>query len=243
MINKNLLQSTISKYYLGDLHKSVKWRIKDDSLTVYAQSEGLVCRTILNTFPVQDSDIGVFDTDKLVKLLSITNGDLLMSLSGNGALKNVMYIEDANFNLTYTLADPLAIGKTSWVTDPEFDVELELDEEDITHLIKAKGALDAASVLVKTTENLDGSLVCDFMFSPEAIEDNYSNKISYQIKGKIKEEGMRLPFNALKFSEILKNNKDMDTAKLSISPNGMMKIEFSSEHIESVYYLLRNELN
>ena len=43
---------------------------------------------------------------------------------------------------------------------------LELDEEDITHLIKAKGALDAASVLVKTTENLDGSLVCDFMFSP-----------------------------------------------------------------------------
>ena len=104
MINKNLLQSTISKYYLGDLHKSVKWRIKDDSLTVYAQSEGLVCKTVLKTFPVQDSDIGVFDTDKLVKLLSITNGDLLMSLSGNGALKNVMYIEDANFNLTYTLS-------------------------------------------------------------------------------------------------------------------------------------------
>ena len=27
----------------------------------------------------------------------------------------------------------------------------------------------------------------------------------------------------------------MDTAKLSIAPNGMMKMEFSSEHIESVY--------
>ena len=54
---------------------------------------------------------------------------------------------------------------------------------------------------------------------------------------------MRLPFNALKFSEILKNNKDMDTAKLSIASNGMMKIHFISENIESTYYLLRNELN
>jgi hypothetical protein len=243
MINRNLLQSTISKYFLGDLHKSVKWRIKDNTLTVYAQSEGLVCKTLLNKFPVQDSEIGVFDTDKLVKLLSITNGDLLMSLSGNKALKNVMYIEDANFNLTYTLADPLAIGKTSWVTDPEFDVELDLSDDDISHLIKAKGALDATSVLIKTTENLNGTLVCEFMFSPEAIEDNYSNKISYQIQGNIKEEGMRLPFNALKFSEILKNNKDMTTAKLFIANSGMMKMEFTSEHIESTYYLLRNELN
>ena len=243
MINRNLLQSTISKYFLGDLHKSVKWRIKDNTLTVYAQSEGLVCKTLLNKFPVQDSEIGVFDTDKLVKLLSITNGDLLMSLSGNKALKNVMYIEDANFNLTYTLADPLAIGKTSWVTDPEFDVELDLSDDDISYLIKAKGALDATSVLIKTTENLNGTLVCEFMFSPEAIEDNYSNKISYQIQGNIKEEGMRLPFNALKFSEILKNNKDMTTAKLFIANSGMMKMEFTSEHIESTYYLLRNELN
>ena len=105
MVNKSTLTSVISKYYLNGLNNQVKWRIKDDSLTVYAQSEGLVCKTVLNTFPVQDSDIGVFDTDKLVKLLSITNGDLLMSLSGNGALKNVMYIEDANFNLTYTLAE------------------------------------------------------------------------------------------------------------------------------------------
>lgn len=241
MINKSLLQSAISKYYLNDLHKSVKWRIKNNSLTVYAQSEGLVCRVVLNSFPLQDSEIGVFDTDKLVKLLSITNGELLLNLVGQREIYNTLNIEDQNFNLTYTLSDPLTIGKTSWTEDIDYEVVLDLSNEDITHLIKSKTALDAESVVITTTSDFDGNKVCEFTFSPESIDESYSNKISYQISGEIKEDNIYLPFNADKFNKILSNNKDSENSKLSLSKKGMMKLEFNTPEINSVYYLLRNE--
>tara|TARA_B100001093_G_scaffold461360_1_gene475755 strand:- start:878 stop:1609 length:732 start_codon:yes stop_codon:yes gene_type:complete len=241
MINKSLLQSTISKYYLNDLHKSVKWRIKDNTLTVYAQSEGLVCRVVLNNFPLHDSEIGVFDTDKLVKLLSITNGELLLNLIGQRSVYNTLNIEDQNFNLTYTLSDPLTIGKTSWTEDVEYEVILDLSSEDLVHLIKSKTALDAESVVISTTSDFDKNKICEFTFSPESIDESYSNKISYQISGDIKEENINLPFNADKFNKILSNNKDSEYSKLSLSKKGMMKIEFTTAEINSVYYLLRNE--
>ena len=241
MINKNLLQSAISKYYLNDLHKAVKWRIKDNQLTVYAQSEGLVCRVVLDNFPLHDSEIGVFDTDKLVKLLSITNGELLLNLQGQREIYNILNIQDQSFNLTYTLSDPLTIGKTSWAEDPDYEVICDLSREDINHLIKAKTALDAESVVINTTSDFDGNKVCELIFSPESIDESYSNKISYQISGDVKEDGISVPFNASKFGKILSCNKDSEYSKLSLSKKGMMKLEFSAPEVNSVYYLLRNE--
>ena len=79
MINKSTLQSFISKYYLGGLHNQVKWRVKDNQLIVYAGSPGRVCKTQLDIFEFEDSELGIFDTNKLLKLISVTNGDLLLS--------------------------------------------------------------------------------------------------------------------------------------------------------------------
>jgi hypothetical protein len=40
MINKTTLTSVISKYYLNGLNNQVKWRIKDNQLTVYSGDNG-----------------------------------------------------------------------------------------------------------------------------------------------------------------------------------------------------------
>ena len=80
MVNKTTLTSVISKYYLNGLNNQVKWRIKDNQLTVYAGENGRVCKVIHNNFNLEDSELGVFDTHKLSKLLSITNGELNISL-------------------------------------------------------------------------------------------------------------------------------------------------------------------
>ena len=80
MISKNLLTSAVSKYYLNGLNNQVKWRIKDNTLTIYAGEKGRVCKVHLNDFSLEEGEIGIFDTDKLLKLISITNGDLLIKL-------------------------------------------------------------------------------------------------------------------------------------------------------------------
>tara|TARA_B100001094_G_C18186626_1_gene804216 strand:- start:1253 stop:1975 length:723 start_codon:yes stop_codon:yes gene_type:complete len=240
MINKNTLQSFISKYYINGLNNQVKWRIKDNTLTVYAGESGRVCKVVLSEFNFEDCEIGVFDTNKLIKLLSITNGDLLLSSEKQGELHTKLNISDANFELSYALADTLIMGKSPWYNDPEegFEIELSLVREEVDNLIKAKNALnDVDNMLVQSSKDLDGNIVCEFLFGDNT---GFSNKIEYQLQGTITDESIKLPFNSDIFKDILNANKDIDTCSIKISKKGMMKLSFEGG-INSIYYIARNE--
>ena len=91
-------------------------------------------------------------------------------------------------------------------------------------------------MLVTTTKNLDGEDVCEFVFGDES---GHNNKITYQILGNIKEEGLKLPFNSDMFKTILHSNKDMGGGKLTLSSMGLMGFKFESEDINSEYFMLR----
>ena len=240
MINKNVLQSVISKYYLNGLNNQVKWRIKDNTLTIYAGDKGRVCKVYLNDFNLADGELGIFDTDKLSKLISITSGELSISLEKIKSVYTKMNVADLNFDLTYSLADILILGKTTWYEDPEeWEIELDLQMEDVDHLIKAKNALsDINNMLITTTQDFDGNNVCEFIFGDNT---GFSNKITYQIVGKITESELSIPFDSDVFKSILNSNKDMDSGTLKLSKKGMIKLEFKSDLIESVYYVARNE--
>ena len=67
MISKNILQSFISKYYLNGNFSQVKWRVEDNTLTVYAGGGGKACKVYLNNFSFENCELGIFDTQKLSK--------------------------------------------------------------------------------------------------------------------------------------------------------------------------------
>lgn len=241
MISKNQLTSIISKYYLNGLNNQVKWRIKDNQLTIYAGEAGRVCKIVHENFPLEDAELGVFDTHKLSKLISITNGDLMISLEKMKAIYTKIHIQDSNFDLTYSLADTLILGKNTYYDDPEegYEIVLNLSPEDIDHLIKAKNALtDVNNMLITTTKDFDNNNVCEFIFGDST---GYSNKISYQMNGDIKETGISIPYDSDIFKDILNSNKDQISGVLSLSKLGILKLNFSSENIYSEYYIARNE--
>jgi hypothetical protein len=241
MISKSQLSSVISKYYLNGLNNQVKWRIKDNTLTIYAGEAGRVCKVVAENFPLEDAELGVFDTNKLNKLLSITNGDLIISLEKIKAVYTKMHIQDSNFDLTYSLADTLILGKNVWYEDPEdLDIDIILEPEDIDHLIKAKNALgDIDNMLITTTTDFDSNNICEFIFGDNT---GFSNKITYQVNnGKIEKNDLSIPFNSDIFKDILNNNKDQSFCTLKLSNTGILKIEFESESIKSEYFVARNE--
>lgn len=240
MISKNVLQSVIAKYYLNGLNNQVKWRIKDKALTIYAGEKGRVCKVHLNDFDIEDSELGIFDTDKLSKLLSITSGELSLSLEKIKSVYTKMHIADLNFDLTYSLADILILGKTTWYEDPEtWEIDIDLQMEDVDHLIKAKNALsDVNNMLITTTQDFDGNNICEFVFGDNT---GFSNKITYQLNGDIKEDNLSIPFDSDIFKSILNSNKNMSKGNLKLSNKGMIKLTFNSDDIESVYYIARNE--
>jgi hypothetical protein len=238
MINKILIQSIINKYYLG-LNESVKWVIKDNTLTIdfMTPTKDVIGSVSCDAFGLEDSKLAIYDTKKLQSLISICSGDLLLELTKNNALNTKLRISDLNFNLTYALSDPLLIGKVGTVNDADWVVELKLEVEDISNLIKAKSALALVdNMIVTTTTNLDNEDVVEFVFGDES---GHNNKIAYQMSGVIKEQNMKLPFNSDMLKTILSANKDMEGGKLYLSSMGLMKLEFSNDGISSEYFMVR----
>ena len=238
MINKLDFQSIVNKYYLGE-NESVKWVIKDNHLTIdfMSPNQEVIGKVQCLDFPLQDSELAIFDTKKLTSLINITSGKLLLELEQQKAIFTKLKISDENFNLTYALSDPFLFGKVGTVNEQEYDISLMLEVEDVEALIKAKSALlGVDNMKINTTRDIEDELVCKFIFGDE---DGHNNKITYQIKGEIGEEDLNLPFNSNMFKNILYANKDMEKGILKISSTGLMCLEFKSNKVLSEYYMIR----
>jgi hypothetical protein len=240
MINKITLQSIINKYYLGEI-ESVKWEIEDKTLTINFMSANkeVIGSLTHSNFDLEDSDLAIFDTKKLQNLLSITSADVLLELEKTHKIYTKLLISDNDFNLSYALADLLLISKVGTVNEPEWDVNINLEKEHISNLVKAKSALAEIDNMVITTElDLNKELMCKFTFGDE---QGHNNKITYQLYGDITDSNIELPFNSNLFKTILNVNKDLDSGTLRISSKGLMKLEFVSGDTFCEYYLVRKE--
>ena len=187
MINKLTIQSIINKYYLG-VNEAVKWVVEDNELGInfMTPTKDVIGSVSCKNFQLENSKLAIYDTKKLSSLINICNGDLLLELEKNNAIYTKLKISDLNFNLNYALSDPLLIGRVGEVTIPDWVVELDLTSEDIDNIIRAKSALSQIdNMLVTTTTNLDNEDVVEFVFGDES---GHNNKITYQIKGDIKEK-------------------------------------------------------
>ena len=74
-MEKQLLTSVIEKYYLGGIHEKVKWTIKDKKVTILftSQTKDLAGSIEAPNFDIEDCTLGIYDTNKLLKLVNITN--------------------------------------------------------------------------------------------------------------------------------------------------------------------------
>lgn len=242
MVSKNTLINFINKYYLGGVNNTVKWVIKDNVLQVNAGISGRTCQVKLKDFKFENTELGIFDTNKLLKLISVTQGELLVSTEKQKSLNTKLHIADLNYDVVYSLGDTLIMEKAPWYEVPrdEFSFEVDLTEH-FNNVIKGISVLsEVDNVIISTTTTDEGSTMCQMIFGDNT---GYSNKISYKMElSPISEVGeISLPFNSPIIKEILNNNKDATTAKMLVSPEGMIKFIFEADETESVYFVARNE--
>jgi hypothetical protein len=241
MISKTQLQSVIAKYHLGEIEK-VKWEIQNNQLQInfIAPSNVVLGSVKCDDFPIEEADLAIYNTKKLSNLISICNGDLLLEIEKQREMLLKLNISDMNFNLSYALSDPLLIKKVGRAKPVEgWYVELELGSEEISNILRAKGAMsEIDNFLVTTTKDLDGQDVCEFIFGDEI---GHNNKITYQLQGEINKEDMKIKYNSNMLKTILNANKDMDEGKFKISNQGLMYFNFKDDTIESEYYMVPQE--
>ena len=239
MIARSLLSSLISKYYLGT-NESVKWIINDNHLEInfVSPSKDVIGQVLCEDFQLENTVLPIYDTKKLSNLVSICQGNVLVEVEKVNTIATKLNLSDMHFNLTFALSDMLLIPRVGTVNEPdEWEVKIDLTSEDVSQLIRAKSALsDGDNMVFKTTNDLDGNLVCEIVFGDG---HGHSNKITYQLMGKVKEGGISIPFDSNMFKTILAANKDMESGTLKLAKGGLLQLKFNTENITSEYSMVR----
>lgn len=240
MIKKDKLQSIIQKYYLGKLIESVKWSVKNNKLIIRFMSptQDMLGQLECPEFQLEDVDFAVYDTTQLNKLLQVTSGELELKLTKTGKVISKLHIADLHFDLTYSLADIMLIPKVAEVDEQNnYEIKLDLDEDNIQSLIKAKTALiDGDNFIIESSLDNQGNNVILFTFGDDT---EYANKVTYSIQTDSQFSLGKIPFNSVHLKEILVANKDLDKGKIFINKEGLMKLMFEKDGFKTEYYMVR----
>jgi hypothetical protein len=240
MINKLDLVANIERYYLNGTVESVKWNVASNRLNIdfVSPNQDLVGHVECDV-ELEDGTLGIFNTSGLLKMLSVLDMDILVNVEKQHKVPTKLQIEDSNFSLQYSLADPFIIQTTPSINEPEYDIEFDIDSEFIMRFAKAKGALGSnvkEIFRIHTATNDEGNKQVKLILGEPT---SHSNKIEFTTEASFKEAHDRsLSFNSAYVKEILNASKDdMTEAKGYISVQGLLKIEMTNENGKAIYYL------
>lgn len=240
MINKNNLTSNIEKYYLNGIVESVKWNISGNTLntTFISPNQDLVGKMKCSV-ELEDGTIGIFNTSALLKMLSILDSDILVNVEKQHKTPIKLLIEDKNFSLQYSLADPSVIQNPPEIQEPEYDTTFPIDGEFISRFIKAKTALGSNTKDIVRISNRLNEMKNTEVKLVLGEPTSHSNKVEFTSVAKFYKPSVEdIPFNSLHIREILNANKnDIQEAMGYLSSEGLLKLEFKTETGTSIYYL------
>lgn len=243
MIDKLDLVSIISKYHLGGMVKAVRWNIKNNHLGIGFNSPSMemIGNLEYKDFPLEDATIAISDTTQLSKLVGITNGYLNLEFVKQNKLPIQLIIADNQYTLNYALADLMLFAEAGQLEqEPKYDVIAELDNESISAIVKAKQALvDTNTVVLRSSPNDDDEDRLEMCFAGNIA---FSNKVSFYLNEvEMKNRDLNENYDSNMIKEIMYANKDMPQGRMSVSAEGLMKLEFEDEKIKSTYYTVAKE--
>jgi hypothetical protein len=239
-MEKQLLTSVIEKYYLGGIHEKVKWTIKDKKVTILftSQTKDLAGSIEADEFDLEDCTIGVYDTNKLLKLIGITNQFIQLGVETKNGTSTKLSIADNEYDLVYHLADLRMMSTETMVLDEsqiDFNYLFTIDSDFIERYNKAKKALGSDEVKVQALINDSGDKGIYFTIGGKTSHDN---KVAFQTSTSTFEiPSPEFLYNADYLLEIFANNKGANGVGY-FDENGILKLEFVDEkEIKALYYL------
>ena len=130
MIKKLDLVENIEKYYLGGIVEGVKWNISNKKLHIdFVSPHQDLVGHIECDIDLADGVLGIFNTSALLKLLSILDMDILITIEQQFKTPVKLLIEDSNFSLQYSLADPYVIAPSPSIDEPEYEIVFPINAE------------------------------------------------------------------------------------------------------------------
>jgi hypothetical protein len=238
---KSSLETFIKKYNLNGNINGARWKVDAKAKTLVASGisddQQILFEVTLKEFSeLTDVVFGVYNTSKLKQMIGVLSDEVSVDLLTKKNRLATMSLTDSMIDVQYALAELAVIPeKPALKVTPEYNVEIDFNEDFINRFIKAKNALNDVDTFTLSMGK-NGKL----QMSIGHINANNSNKIIIVPPTKNEKDTVSEPihFNAKYLKEILVNNSESDSSTLYVSDIGLAKIEFDKDLFSSNYYLV-----
>ena len=232
-MDKSKLVKFINKYYLSGNVNSVAINSDGNGLSTRFVSgdKSLLGEVKLNNYSITEADFGVYQTDALLKMLSVLDNDVSIDLVKAEEKAISLDAKDSGAKVRYMLSDLSVINTPPQLKQiPEFELLLNVDKTFVSKFISGKGALpDTESFTIVSGDN------------PEVVIGYSSiatNRVAVPVENQTDNTIDNISFNANLFKDVLEANKECEAAVLEVSSEGLARITFNVGDYESTYYLV-----
>ena len=233
-MNKNKVSRFIDKYYLSGNVASVVLTSKGDTLNTrfITGDKSLLGELSMNSWNFEDVELGVYNTEQLVKLLDVLSDDVEMKLTKAGDKAISLEVTDGTASVNYMLSDLSVINQPPKLKKiPEFHVKVKVDAKFIQKFISGKSALADTDSFTVITDNDNVKVVIGY-------SSINTNRVTIPVETDVYEEINKVSFNANLFRDVLSANKECESAVLEVSEDGLARINFKIDNYNATYYLV-----
>ena len=233
-MNKHSLNRFIDKYYLGGNCSSVVINSKGDSLSTrfITGDKNLLGELTMSGWNFDEADLGVYNTEQLVKLLSVLSENISMNLTKAGDKAVSLKISDTNSDVNYMLSDLSVISSPPNLKSiPDFEVKIKVDKSFMSKFVAGKGALTDTDNFTVITDDEGVKVVIGYA------EIN-TNRVTLPVETESYDKIENVSFNANLFRDVLVANKECESATLEVSSQGLARINFKIDEYDATYYLV-----
>ena len=232
-MDKSKLVKFINKYYLSGNVNSVAINSDGNGLSTRFVSgdKSLLGEVKLKNYSITEADFGVYQTDVLLKMLSVLDNDVSVDLVKAEEKAISLDAKDSGAKVRYMLSDLSVINTPPQLKQiPEFELLLNVDKTFVSKFISGKGALpDTESFTIVSGDK------------PEVVIGYSSiatNRVAVPVENQTDNTIDNISFNANLFKDVLEANKECEAAVLEVSSEGLARITFNVGDYKSTYYLV-----
>jgi len=234
-MQKSKLSRFIQKYNLGGNVNSVKWKSNGSSLSTsfVTPDKSLLGDVMVDKFDLESSEIGVYQTDQLQKLLSVLGDKIELNLSKAGSQAVTLNVKHDAVSVNYVLSDLSVIAEPPALKRlPDFQTKIKLNSKFIDTFIKGKSALSDVDMFTIVKNKTAG---CDVIIGYSSTN---TNRVNIPVDCDVCGIENPITFNANLFKEVLVANKECTSAVLEVSNDGLATMNFKVDDYNSTYYIV-----
>lgn len=233
-MNKSKLTRFISKYHLGGTVNSVILNSKNNKLSTrfISGDKSLLGELSMENWDFENGVLGVYDTEKLLRLLQVLDEDISMKVTSAGEKSISLKVGDASTSVTYMLSDTTVINDPPDMKEiPDFQLNINLTPQFMKKFLAGDQAIQESETFTVMSDGVDTNVVINYA-------SVNTNRVNIPVTTSKVSGINNVSFKTKYFSEILRANSECSSATLEVAEDGLSRLKFKVDDYTVTYYVV-----